>query len=199
MSATEENRMADERRLTNRMIARWSTLSQDGRLPRFDDLDINMFRRDLPHCLTVELAAEMPDSELIYIGEALRNDEWTPESRQILADYPANSLVYLAAAKIAAMMTKRAPIVFGGTGVRDIDAILYRAILLPMTDHRNHITHLVGAINCREITVVEEYSDALAERSPEQLTPAERLVAFSSRRMVFAPSVAKKPDEVPTI
>ncbi len=191
--------MADERRLTNRMIARWSTLSQDGRLPRFDDLNIDMFGKDLPNCLTVELAAEIDESELIYIGSALRNDEWTPDGRQVLSDYPANSLVYLAAAKITAMMAKRRPIVFGGTGVRDIDAILYHAILLPMSDNRNHITHLVGAINFRQITAVEEYSDvAMAERPLEQLTPAERLIAFSSRRMTFAPSTAKKPGESPT-
>jgi hypothetical protein len=184
--------MADERRLTNRMIAKWSTVSRGNRLPRYDDLDINVFGKDLPYCLTVELATEIGDSELIYTGEALRNETWTQGGRQIVSDYPTNSLLCLTAAKIAAVIAKRGPIIFGGTGVCDVSAILYRAILLPMSDDGKIISHVVGAINFREITAVEEYSDiAVAPPTIEELTPAERLVAFASRRMIFAPDVKK--------
>jgi hypothetical protein len=188
--------MADERRLTSRMIAKWSAFSRDRRLPRQADLDLSVFGKDTANCLVIALAADIGAAKLLHVGEILRNDAWSAERQQSVSDYPANSLVRLASAKIAAVLAKRGPVVFGGTGVRDVSAILYRAILLPLSDDGETIDHVIGAINFKEISAVEEYSEQPAAPPQAQPSPAESYIAFSSRRVAFSPSAAKRPAQV---
>ncbi|HEX4111930.1 MAG TPA: hypothetical protein VH020_05290, partial [Stellaceae bacterium] len=159
--------MADERRLTTRMTAKWSALSRDGRLPRHADLDLGAFGKDAANCVVIATTgAEIAAAKLIHVGELLRNDAWSPERQQIVADYQANTLLRLTTAKIAAVIAKRGPVIFGGTGVRDVSAILYRAILLPLSDDGETIDHILGAVNFREITAVEEYSEEAGAPQP---------------------------------
>lgn len=182
--------MADERRLTTRMNAKWIALSRDETLPRQADLNPAIFGLDQQHCAIVQLAPVPGDAKLLYVGESLRNDDWSVDDDQRVADYPPNSLIGLAAAKIPAVLTKRSPLTFGGTGVNGVEAILYRAILLPLSNDGAVISHVIAAINCRLITAVQEYSDA--GESPKPLDKAAAAIAFSSRRMVFAPAVATR-------
>lgn len=182
--------MSDERRLTTRMTATWSALSRDGRLPRHADLNPARFGKDMANMAIVVLAAEPGAAKLLYVGEILRNDDWSPDIMQTLGDYPSNSLLGLAAAKIPAVLAKRGPVTFGGTGVNGTAAILYRAILLPFSDDGETIGHVVAAINFREITAVEEYTEVEMPPAPDKVSAA---IAFSSRRLSFAPSAGRKP------
>jgi hypothetical protein len=185
--------MADERRLTSRMIAKWSALSRDGRLPRHADLDLSAFGKDAANCVVIATTgADIAGATLIHVGELLRGDDWSPDRRQTVADYPANSLLHLTAAKVAAVIAKRGPVVFGGTGVRDVSAILYRAILLPLSDDGETIDHVIGAINFKEISAVEEYSE---QPAPPPADAVSSYMAFSGRRVAFAPSAARRPTQ----
>ncbi|HEY5208586.1 MAG TPA: hypothetical protein VIJ78_11210 [Pseudolabrys sp.] len=185
--------MADERRLTTRMIATWKTVSQAKGLPRRADLRPETFGADAPHCFYLALDAALPQSRLLYVGDRLRPAVWAPETHRRLTDYLENSLVRLTAAKIPAALAKGGPISFGGTGVRDVTAILYRAILLPLADDGETIDCFVGAINFRDISAVQEYGEEPMPPPPAAPDRVEAYIAFSSRRVTFAPSVAKKP------
>ena|SRR5665213_2578754 len=185
--------MADERRLTTRMIAIWKTVSQGRGLPRRTDLRPETFGPDAPHCFYLALDAVLPQSRLMYVGDRLRPATWSPETHRQLAAFPENSLVRLTAAKIPAALAKGGPISFGGTGVRDVTAILYRAILLPLADDGETIDCVVGAINFRDISAVQEYAEEPTAPPPTAADRVESYIAFSSRRVTFAPSVAKKP------
>lgn len=186
--------MADERRLTTRMTAKWTDLSRDGQLPRHADLNPASFGKDLSNIAIIELSAEPGAAKLLYVGDILRNDGWSAGGVQTVAHYAPNSLLGLAAAKIPAVLAKRAPVTFGGTGVNGVSAILYRAILLPFSDDGETIGHVVAAINFREITAVQEYSEVEMPRAPVDKVSAA--IAFSSRRLSFAPSAAKKPMQI---
>jgi hypothetical protein len=186
--------MVDERRLTTRVLEKWKTLAQDGRLPRRAEVVPETFGKDYPNCLLIELAPDLTSSHVLYVGDVLLPDG-PPEARPLLSDHPENSLLRLATAKISAVVAKRAPVTFGGTGVRNVTAILYRAILLPLSDDGETIDHVIGAINFKEISAVEEYSDQ-PRLPPSPVSAADAVtsyLAFSSRRVAFAPSAARRP------
>jgi hypothetical protein len=182
--------MSDERRLTTRVLEKWKALARDGRLPRHADLVPEAFGADCPNCLLIEIAPDLPASRPVYIGKLLGGGGWASENPPPLSDHPDASLIHLATAKLGAMVARRAPITFGGTGVREATAVLYRAILLPLSDDGQRIDHAVGAINFKEISAVEEYSDA--PKAPP-IDAVSSFIAFSSRRVAFAPSAARRP------
>lgn len=181
--------MSDERRLTTRVLEKWKALAQQGRLPRHADLVPETFGTDCPHCLLIEIAPDVAQSRPVYIGQELGGGGWMPDNSHSLADYPDAPLIHLATAKIGAMVARRAPITFGGTGVRKAAAVLYRAILLPLSDDGERIDHAIGAINFKEVSAVEEYAD---EPAAQPLDAVSSFIAFSSRRVAFAPS-ARRP------
>jgi hypothetical protein len=179
----------DERRLTSRVLGIWNALPRDHDLPRRSALIPDALGRDSADCLLVAIDAVLARSRLIYIGEMLRNPAWSAGQPQDLLAYAAGSLVRLAAAKIPAIVAKRAPITFGGTGVHDDKAILYRTILLPLSEDGEIIDHVIGAINFREIADSEEHP--LDEAGPpvtrETTEKVSAYLAFSGRRVSFAP------------
>lgn len=180
--------MADERRLTSRMLKKWKTAAVGGRFPSAAYFTPETLGKDYPNCVLIKVEADLPSSRVIHAGEIAAGGLDLPDESPI-SDYPANSLVRLATAKIAALLTKRAPITFGGTGVHDTAAVLYRTILLPLADEGETITHVLGAINFKEISAVEEYPD---EPEPKPVNTVSSYIAFSSRRLVFAPSASAK-------
>ncbi|MGH7073919.1 MAG: hypothetical protein ACREFD_06930 [Stellaceae bacterium] len=182
----------DERRLATRVLLKWKALAGERHLPRRTDLVPDSLGMDCPNCVLVALAEEFDDSCVLYAGDLLRRDIWSPDRPVALADFPRNSLLRLATAKIPKVIERRAPITFGGTGVRDAAAILYRAILLPLSEDGERVDHVLGAISCKDITETEEYPEA--ERpSPLKADPVAAYIAFSSRRVSFAPAAARKP------
>lgn len=180
--------MSDERRLTSRMLTKWKAAAAGGRLPSVADFAPQVLGKDYPNCLLIKIDPDLPSSRVIHAGEIIATGLGLGGEASI-SDYPANSLLRLATPKIGAMLNKRAPITFGGTGVRDSAAVLYRAILLPLSDDGETITHVLGAINFKEISVVEEYSDETEQRPVDTVSS---YIAFSSRRLVFAPSASTK-------
>lgn len=185
--------MSDERRLTTRILEKWKALAQDGHLPRHADLVPEAFGADCPNCLLLEVAADVSASRPVYIGKLLGGGGWAPDNPLTLSAYPDASLIHLATGKLAAMVARQAPITFGGTGVREAAAVLYRAILLPLSDDGRRIDHAVGAINFKEVSAVEEYSD---EPTPRPMDAVSSFIAFNSRRIKFAPSAAPHPQTV---
>jgi hypothetical protein len=184
--------MTDERRLTTRILVKWKALSQQGALPRRRDLVPEGFGADCPRCLMIEMAPELSQSRPIFIGRELGGGGWAPDNPSILADYPENSAVALATNKLKAVIAKQAPITFGGTGVLGSTAVLYRAILLPLSDDGDRIDHVIGGVNFKEISAVEEYGDEAVPAATARADVVASYLAFSSRRVAFAPSAAKR-------
>jgi hypothetical protein len=185
--------MSDERRLTTRVLEKWKALAHEGRLPRHAELVPDAFGADCPNCVLIEIAADLAASRPVYIGAGLGGGGWVPDNPQTLSDYPDASLIHLASAKLGAMVARRAPITFGGTGVREASAVLYRAILLPLSDDGRRIDHAIGAINFKEVSAVEEYSD---EPTAAPVDAVSSFIAFSSRRVAFAPSAGRRAQSV---
>jgi len=153
----------DERRLTDRMTAKWSAITNGTRMPRPCEITPEAFGDDWKLCVFVELDPVLWRSRLTYVGESLRNRDRTRGTPQVLNDYHESSLVRLTAAKIPMTIVKRCPIVFGGVAPHGAKVMLYRAILLPVSADNDRVDHVLGAVNYRDISAAAE--DAPVETS----------------------------------
>jgi hypothetical protein len=185
---------ADDRRLTTRVLKIWTALPREGDFPRCSGLTSDTFGTDCPDCLLIAIDPEPTRSRILCLGEHLRNADWSADTSQCLGDYAEGSLLRLATAKIPAVAAKRAPITFGGNGARHDKPILYRAILLPLSEDGQTIDHVLGAINFREMAVVEEYplEEPAPQVTPETMDKVSSYLAFSSRKVSFAPTAPKR-------
>ena len=146
----------DERRLTDRMIAKWSAITEGTRMPRSSEIVPDAFGDDWKRCTLIALDPVLWRSRLVFVGETLRNRDRTRGTPQILNDYNEGSLMRLTAARIPAVIVKRCPIVFGGAAPHGAKTMLYRAILLPVSEDNDRVDHVLGAINFRDISAVAE-------------------------------------------
>ena len=79
-----------------------------------------------------------------YLPQTVRNCQ--------LSDVPAASLIEHAASYYYEILDRGVPISRGGEFVKyDGTKVLYRSIILPMSDDGTTVSGLFGAANCREV------------------------------------------------
>lgn len=175
----------DERRLTDRMLAKWSAISNGARMPRLAEITPAAFGDDWRHCILVELDPVLWRSRIDHVGETLRNRDRTKDTPQILNDYAEGSLLRLAVSKIPAAIVKRCPIVFGGAAPHGGKTMLYRAILLPISEDNEQVDHVLGALNYRDISATAD--DTPVETSVLAAAPssAAPFIALTGGRIAY--------------
>ncbi|HKW53327.1 MAG TPA: PAS domain-containing protein [Stellaceae bacterium] len=161
-----------EHRLVMRVLARWRALADGRGLPRRSQIDPRAFGEDWRHCLLIDLDPRPERSRLAFVGEGLRDPSWPTFERQSIADCQKDSLLHLATAYIARVAAKGVPISSGGVGIHEGVPIVYRSILLPLSEGGGKIDGLLGAANYREIPVAEEIH-AFREHPTAAADPAE--------------------------
>ena len=145
-----------EHRLVMRVLARWRMLADGHVLPRRSQIDPRAFADDWRHCLLIDLDPRPERSRLAFVGEDLRDPGWPPFERQSVADCQKDSLLHLATSYIARVVAKGVPISSGGVGMHHSVPIVYRSILLPLSEGGGKIDGMLGAANYREIPVAED-------------------------------------------
>jgi hypothetical protein len=161
-----------EHRLIMRVLARWRALADGCGLPRRSQIDPRTFGEDWRHCLLIDLDPRAERSRFAFVGEGLRDPSWPTFERQSIADCQKDSLLHLATSYIARVAAKGLPISSGGVGIHQSVPIVYRSILLPLSEGGGKIDGLLGAANYREIPVAEEIH-AFREHPAADLFPAE--------------------------
>jgi hypothetical protein len=161
----------DEQRLVMRVLAQWRALTDGRGLPRRAQIDPRAFGEDWRHCLLIDLDPQAERSRLAFVGESLHDPSWPTFERQSIADCQKDSLLHVATSYIARVVAKGVPISSGGVGIHHGMPIVYRSILLPLSEG-GKIDGLLGAANYREIPVAEEIH-AFREHPASNPVPAE--------------------------
>ena len=147
---------AADRRLTMRVLARWRSLAEGRRFPRRSQLDPLLFGQDWSSCLLIDVHPRMEQSRLAFVGDALRDPAWPHFERQRIAECLTDTLLQLATSKIPEVVARGAPIGFGGPATYNEAQILYRAILLPLSESGEEIDGMLGAVSYREVAERDE-------------------------------------------
>lgn len=141
-----------ERRLVLRVLQRWEELRGTRTLPPRDEIDEAAMGDDWPCCLVLDLdigSASEGAPYFTHVGAALEAADWNSPGRR-LSDCPEGTLLKMATAFFPRVLDKRIPISIGASGQHLGRAILFRAILLPLSNDGERIDALLGAANFRE-------------------------------------------------
>ncbi len=142
-----------ERRLVLRLLSHWRTLGGERVFPSFAELEPVRIPDMWDNCLVLDVAGYQDNPVFRSIGSDLMAYAGMDLVNRHVTDAPQNTLVAVSVSYAAEVLRKGVPISRGGEffkpdGVR----VLYRSILLPMSDDGKTVSGLLGAANCREVT-----------------------------------------------
>lgn len=141
-----------ERRLVLRLLAHWRTLCEEKRFPTFADVDPEEISDIWPFSFVLEVLEGRDEPVFRAIGGELAAFTDFPLTGRHVSDAPVHTLPGVAISYVDEMLEKRVPISRGGEFFKkDGTKVLYRSILLPMSDDGETISGILGAANCREI------------------------------------------------
>jgi hypothetical protein len=141
----------EERRLVLRLLAYWDDLRGARDYPRVDDLDVEAIGDDWAQCFLLRLDGLAPaDARLLHVGDSLL-DALPDGVPARLGDVPAEALLHHAAGFVDRTLAKRVPVSLGGEAALAQGTILFRSILLPLSNDGTTIDHLLGAANDRPV------------------------------------------------
>lgn len=141
-----------ERRLVLRLLHHWRDLCGERRFPSFDDVDPGQIPDMWPSCFVLDASAQRDDPVFRLVGDDIAKQARGALVSLRISTAPKDTLIDHATSYLDEVMAKAVPISRGGQFVRDDGInILYRSILLPMSDDGEAISGILGAANCREV------------------------------------------------
>jgi hypothetical protein len=141
---------AGDRRLVMRVLSQWREMAGGRGVPRRSQIDPQPFGQDWSNCLLIDVDPEPSQSRLAFIGERLRDPTWPTFDRQCIAECAEHTLLHSAASHIDRVIAEREGLA-EGVGLHIGTPVLYRSILLPLSEDGRRIDGVLGAVNCREI------------------------------------------------
>lgn len=145
-----------EQRLTMRILEIWRTLCRGSLPPRRSQIDPHLFGSDWANCMLIDLDPSLDQSRMSYVGNALRDPSWPPFERQALADCEDGTLLHAMVSCAPRVLAMRLPISTGGVLTFDGEPVLYRSILLPLSETDGHIDGMLAAASFRAVSMEEE-------------------------------------------
>ena len=142
-----------ERRLVLRLLQHWRGSGDVDHFPSLAAIDGSAIPDMWPHCAVLEIAGKETDPEFSYIGSALGASAGTELSGRKFSAAPADTLIARGLSYYGQVLIKKVPITFGGDFVDGRGTkILYRSIILPLSENGADIDRLLAGANCREVT-----------------------------------------------
>ena len=147
-SASEEFGSEYQRRTTDHLLAYWNWLRGSREFPSYQDIDQSVIPGIWRYVFVVEVADHILDTKVLYAGSALKAVcQCFVHDEQILAHLtPQLRQKLLVAISVAAKMKE--PTFDSGELVReDCGEVLYRFVVLPLSDDQIRVNRLIGAFN----------------------------------------------------
>jgi hypothetical protein len=129
-----------ERRLVWRVLSRWKELELRGRIPQRDEVDRFLQGEDGPNCLLIAVGWSIERSHIVVIGVNLA-----------AALCPTDTLASELMSRVPQVVSSRRGLIIDGSATLRGVGIVYRAVLLPLSEDGNTIDHIFGATNYRSL------------------------------------------------
>jgi hypothetical protein len=138
---------SDERRAIIRIHATWLRLAKN-RFPSQSEIDPKEFGADWSSCLFMKIDSANAEPRASFSGRGL--DEKSI-SRPL-----AETLLALAQGHVSRVLATGKPLGYGGTAAHEGKDILYRIVLLPLSEDGAKIDALLAGMTYRDIPVASE-------------------------------------------
>lgn len=141
-----------ERRLVLRLLGYWREIRGDDDYPTFSDVDPAAIPDIWPHCFVLEASKAGDDPIFRAVGDEIAGHFPGVIIGRRVSELTDQSLFSVTIDYLGQVLSKGAPISHGGEFYRDDGTkILYRSIVLPMSDDGETVSGLLCAANCREV------------------------------------------------
>ncbi len=141
---------ADERRLTSRVLRHWTEMAMAQSFPRFADIDPWLVGDDWAHCILLRHDAIAQRWQFVVVGEKLAPPSEHRLEGRLVEDCPSETLLSNLLVSVPMAVSARAPMTLAGSANHGATRVVYRAVLLPLSEDGIHIDGMLGAANCRD-------------------------------------------------
>jgi hypothetical protein len=132
--------MKEERRLVWRVVRYWKEMGHSGRLPRRDEVEPWLRGEDGANCLLIAVEWSIDRSHFVVIGVNLA-----------VALCPTDTLAGVLLSHLPQVVSARRGLTIEGMATLRGVGILYRAVLLPLSENGTTIDYVLGATNHRPL------------------------------------------------
>jgi hypothetical protein len=139
-----------ERRMVLRLLHQWREAGGQDSIPKLEDFDQEALAEVWPDGYLLDMLISPDDPQFEKVGQSFIDECGRDVSGQRVSDIPKNTLLYNAMGQMERVLKKGVPISLGDQFTNaEGDIVLFRSILLPLSDDDNMIKQLLGAANCR--------------------------------------------------
>ena len=153
MDDQNELQPALERRMAFRLLHHWREAGGEDGFPRLEDIDREVLADIWPECYVLDVVTSPENPSFHTIGQAFIEQCGRDFTGQPVSELSENTLLYHSAAQVSRVLRKGVPISLGGSFENaNGQTVLYRSILLPLSDDQENIIQLLGAANSRVLS-----------------------------------------------
>lgn len=146
----------EERRLQTQAYNEWARVGKGKSFPSLQDMDKIKIPEFREQSFLLEVGADESDPRFVFVGDHLLFDCEEDGSIVQLGDVPALSLLSRLTDRYLQCLAHRAPVGFEAAFVNRQDHnLLYRGILMPVSQDGDTIDHVWGTMNCKDTTDAE--------------------------------------------
>lgn len=141
-----------ERRLVLRLLSYWRSLLRGGEaMPSFLAVDPSSMEDIWPHCFVLDVVGHEADPVFRQVGASFAAHSPIDLVGRRVSEAREGSLVHASVSYVHEIIAKAVPVSRGGEfRKQDGTRVLYRSIVLPMSDDGSAVSGLLCAANCRE-------------------------------------------------
>lgn len=140
----------DDRRLVSRVLRHVLQGTTDGRLPRLNDVDPWLVGDDWSNCALVRIRKPRDQSVFIVVGDNLLSQREGVLDREPISHCPPTTLLGVSLFFLAEAVEGRAAIMVEGGAAHLGTPILYRTLLVPLSEDDLTVEAVLIAANFRE-------------------------------------------------
>jgi hypothetical protein len=156
MLRMSEDSLLNERRLVTRVLHHWHETAMGQRFPHAGQIDPWLVGDDWSSCALIRLAAEIEESRFVVVGADLLPQRQLVLDGEAVAACPAGSVLGVMMKYLPRFQPNGGPLRVSGAAQHFGNPVLFRAVLLPLSDDEVHIDHVLAAANFRPLHRGEE-------------------------------------------
>jgi hypothetical protein len=148
--------LANERRLVSRVLRHWHDPAKDRRCPSEGQINPTLVGDDWANCAIMRLDPKLDHFSFVVVGANLLPPRHDPIDGQPISACPAHSLLGVLVKYLPRFHPNGGPLSVSGTVTHGPGPVLFRAVLLPLSEDGTHIDSVLGAANFRELRKGED-------------------------------------------
>jgi hypothetical protein len=146
-----EDSLLNERRLVTRVLHHWHETAMGQRFPHAGQIDPWLVGDDWANCALVQLAPKIDQSRFVVVGGNLLPQRQVLLDGHLVSSCSHGSVLGVMMKYLPRFQPNGGPLRVSGAAQHCGNAVLFRGVLLPLSDDAVHIDHVLAAASFRDL------------------------------------------------